>query len=250
MDRGGGATKRSKIESLASDLRDESEESRSRSGCTQGRPGRGGQEAARPMTPPRRPPPPSTNPRRSPRLSRPGLTKDFRRLPFSAKSDTRWTAHSRSASEDERGRHASRSSRSSSDQGWSGQARRSREPTPPQFPNFNIDDFTVVLHTSSSSLFTSAHPIFPGSVRVVSAHSGDSVRKPPCSQYAEEEQEVRRRERPDVEPGEVRRFLRQELLKKVGHSQFDKPRLYLHDLAEEREPTLIRGGDPIGPRPA
>ena len=41
----------------------------------------------------------------------------------------------------------------------------------------------------------------------------------------------------DVEPAEVRRFLRQELLKKVGHSWWNKPRLYRHDLAEEWEPT-------------
>ena len=170
------------------------------------------------MTTPRRPLPPSTSPRRSPRLSRPGLTKDFRRLPLSAKSDTRRTAHSRSASEDERGRHTSQSSRSSLDQGRLGQARRSREPTPPQLPNFNINDFTMVSHTSSSFLFTSAHPFFPGWVRVVSAHSGDRVRKSPCSHDTKEKQEVRKREKRDVEPGEVRRFLRQELLKNVGHS--------------------------------
>ena len=106
--------------------------------------------------PPHRPPPPSTSPRMSPRLSWPGSTKDFRRLPLSAKSDTRRTAHSRSASEDERGRHASRSSRSYSDHGRSDQGRRSRsrEPTPPQLPNFNIDDLTVVSHTTSSFTFT------------------------------------------------------------------------------------------------
>ena len=207
--------------------------------------GRGGRQAARPMTPLHRPPPPSTTPRRSPRLSRPGSTKDFRRLPLSAKSDrrTRRTAHSRSASEDELGRHPSRSSRSSSDHGWSGQGRRSRlrEPTPPQLPNFNIDNFTVVSHTTSSFTFTSAHPFFPGWVRVVSAHSTDRVRKLLCSHNAEEELEVKKRVRQDVEPGEVRRFLRQELLKKVVHSWWNKPRLYRHDLAEEREPTpLVR----------
>ena len=113
IDRGGGATKRPRIESSSSDRRDESEEPRSRSGSTQGRPGRGGQQAARPMTPSRRPPPPSTSPR---------LTKDFWGLPLSAKSDTRRTAHSRSASEGERRWHGSRWSRSSLDQGRSGQA--------------------------------------------------------------------------------------------------------------------------------
>ena len=48
---------------------------------------------------------------------------------------------------------------------------------------------------------------------------------------------VRMRVKRDVEPGEVRRFLRQELLKKVGHSEWNKPRLYRYDLADEREPT-------------
>ena len=115
IDRGDGAAKTPRMESSSSDRRDESEESMS--GSTQERPGRGGRQAARPMTPPGRPPLLSTSPRRSPRLSRPGLTKDFQRLPLSAKSDTRRTAHSRSASEDERGRHQSRSSRSSSDHG-------------------------------------------------------------------------------------------------------------------------------------
>ena len=40
-----------------------------------------------------------------------------------------------------------------------------------------------------------------------------------------------------MEPPEVRRFLRQELLKKVGHSWWNRPRVYRHDLADEREPT-------------
>ena len=160
VDRGGGAAKRPRMESSSLDRRDESEESRS--GGTQDRPGRGGRQAAQPMKPPHRPPPLSTSPHRSPHLSHPGSTKDFRRLPLSAKSDRR-TAHSRSASEDERGRHPSRSSSSSSDHGRSGQGRRSRlrEPTPPQLPNFNIDDFTVVSHTTNSFTFTSAHPFFP-----------------------------------------------------------------------------------------
>ena len=68
---------------------------------------------------------------------------------------------------------------------------------------------------------------------MVSAHSADRVRKPPCSHNAEEELEVKKRVKGDVEPGEVRRFLRQELLKKVEHSWWNKPRLYRHDLAEE-----------------
>ena len=88
--------------------------------------------------PHRHPLPPSTSPRRSLQLSRPGLTKDFQRLPLSAKSDTRRTAHSWSASKDERGRHASRSSRSSSEQGRLDQARRSREPTRLQLPNLTL----------------------------------------------------------------------------------------------------------------
>ena len=40
-----------------------------------------------------------------------------------------------------------------------------------------------------------------------------------------------------MEPPEVRRFLRQELLKKVRHSWWNRPRVYRHDLADEREPT-------------
>ena len=162
------------------------------------------------MTPPQCPLPPSTSPRKSPRLSRPGSTKDSRRLPLSAKSDRR-TAHSRSASEDEHGRHPSWSSRSSSDHGRLGQGRRSRlrEPMPPQLPNFNIDDFTVVSHTTSSFTFTSAHPFFPGWVRVVTAHSTDRVRKPPCQHNAKEDLEVKKRVKLDVEPAEVQR---QELL--------------------------------------
>ena len=117
----------------------------------------------------RSPGPPSTSPRRSPRLSLSGSTKDFRRLPLSAKSDRR-KAHSLSASDDERGRHPSRSSRSSSDHGRSGQCQRSRsrEPTPPQLPNFNIDDFTVVSPTTFT--FTSVHPFFPGWVPTASGN--------------------------------------------------------------------------------
>ena len=175
------------------------------------------------MTPPHRPPPPSTSPRRSPRLSQPGSPGDYRRLPLSTKSDRR-TAHSRSASEDECRRHLSRSYRSSSDHGRSGQGRRSRsrEPMPPQLLNFNIDDFTVVSHMTSSFTFTSSHPFFPGWVRVVAAHSTDRVRSVPCTHNAEEELEVRKRVKRDVEPPEVRRFLRQELLKKVGHTWWNR----------------------------
>ena len=158
-----------------------------------------------------------------------------RRLPLSTKSDRR-TAHSRSASGDECGRHPSRSSRSSSDHGRSGQGRRSRsrEPTPPQLPNFKIEDFTVVSNTSSSFTFTSAHPFFPGWVRVVTAHSTDRVGKP---HNAEEDLEVSKSVKQDIEPPEVRRFLRQELLKKVGHSWWNRPRVYRHDLADEQEPA-------------
>ena len=36
---------------------------------------------------------------------------------------------------------------------------------------------------------------------------------------------------------EQRRFLRQELLRKVGHSWWNRPRVYRHDLADEREST-------------
>ena len=100
--------------------------------------------------------------------------------------------------------------------------------------NFSIDDFTVVSHTTDSFTFTSAHPFFPGWVRVVGAHR---VRNTPCAHKPAEEQRARRRVRRDVELPEVRRFLRQELLKKVGHSWWNRPRVYPHDLADEREPT-------------
>ena len=234
-DRGGGAAKRPRMESSSSDRRDGSEESRS--GGTRDRPGRGSRRAAGPSTPPHRPPPVSVSPRRSPRLTK-SAVRDLRSLPLTTKSDRR-TAHSRSVSGDEHGRGPSRSSRSSSDHGRSSQGRRSRsrEPTPPQLMNFNIDDFAVVSHTTDSFTYTSAHPFFPGWVRVVSAHREERVRNVPCNHNQEEEQRVRRRVRRDVEPPEVRRFLRQELLKKVGHSWWNWPRVYCHDRDDEREPT-------------
>ena len=103
--------------------------------------------------------------------------------------------------------------------------------------NFSIDYFTVVSHTTDSFTFTSAHPFFPGWVRVVGAHREDRVRNTPCAHNPQEEQRAKRRVRRDVEPPEVRRFLRQELLKKVGHSWWNRLRVYRHDLADEREPT-------------
>ena len=103
--------------------------------------------------------------------------------------------------------------------------------------NFNIDDFTVVSHTTDSFTFTSAHPFFPGWVRVVSAHREDRVRGIPCMHNQAEEQRVRQRVRRDVEPPEVRRFLRQELLKTVGHSWWNRPRVYRHERDDKREPT-------------
>ena len=104
--------------------------------------------------------------------------------------------------------------------------------------NFSIDDFTVVSHTTDSFTFTSAHPFFPGWVRVVGAHREYRVRNTPCAHNPEEEQRAKRKVRRDVEPPEVRRFLQQELLQKVGHSWWSRPRLYRYDLADEQEPTL------------
>ena len=178
-----------------------------------------------------------TFPPRSPRLNQLSAVGDLGRLPLSAKSDRR-TAHSRSVSGDEHRRHPSRSSRSSSDHGRSGQGRRtrSREPMPPQLMNFNINIFTVVLHTTNFT-FTSAHPFFPGWVRVVGVHCSDHVRGTPCLHNPEEKLQAKKRVRRDVEPPEERRFLRQELLRKVGHSWWNKPRVYRHDLADEREPA-------------
>ena len=112
------------------------------------------QRAAGPSTPPRRPIPTSVSPRRSPRLTK-SAVQDLRSLPPTTKSDRR-TAHSRSVSGDERGRGPSRSSLSSSDHGRSSQGRRSRsrEPTPPQLRNFNIDDFAIPRTHSRSSAST------------------------------------------------------------------------------------------------
>ena len=72
---------------------------------------------------------------------------------------------------------------------------------------------------------------------MVGARREARVRNTPCAHNQEEEQRARRRVRRDVEPSEVRRFLRQELLKKVGHSWWNRPRVYRHDIADEREPT-------------
>ena len=47
---------------------------------------------------------------------------------------------------------------------------------------------------------------------------------------------MKQRVRRDVEPPEVRRFLRQELLTKVGHSWWNRPRVYRYDRDDEREP--------------
>ena len=168
------------------------------------------------MTPPHRPPPPSISPRRSQRLTQSSAVRDLRNLPLAAKTDRR-TAHSRSVSGDEHGR--------------SSQGRRSRssEPTPPQLMNFSIDDFTVVSHTTDSVTFTSAHPFFPGWVRVVGAHREDRVRNRPCAHNPDEEQWAKRRVRRDVEPPATG------VLKKVGHSWWNRPWVYRHDLADERE---------------
>ena len=229
-----GAAKRPRVESSSSDRRDGSEESRSGGG--RDRPGRGSQRAARPSTPPRRPIPASVSPRRSPRLTK-SVVQDLRSLPLTTKGGRR-TAHSRSVSGDERGQGPRRSSLSSSDHGRSSRGRRSqsREPTPPQLRGFDVGDFTVVSHTTDSFTFASQHHFFPGWVRVVSAHSADRVRSVPCEHDAEEERRVKQKVRRGVEPPEVRRFLRQELLTKVGHSWWNRPRVYRYDRDEEREP--------------
>ena len=175
------------------------------------------------------------SPRRSPRLTK-SAVQGIRSLSLTTKGGRR-TAHSRSVSGDERGRGPSRLSLSSSDHGRSSQGRRSRsrEPTPPQLRNFDIGDFTVVSHTTDSFTFASEHHFFPGWVRVVSGHTKDRVRGIPCDHDAEEERRVKQRVRRDVEPPEVRRFLRQELLKKIGHSWRNRPRVYRYDKDDERE---------------
>ena len=133
-EQGGGAAKR--MESLSSNRRDRSEESRS--GSARDRPGRGSRRTAGPSTPPHQPPSASVSPRRSPRLTK-SAVRDLQNLPLTTKSDRR-TAHSRSVSGDEHGRGPSRSSWSSSDHGRSSQGRRSRsrEPTPPQLSHQRV----------------------------------------------------------------------------------------------------------------
>ena len=88
IDRGGGAAKRPRMESSSG----WSPRQQGRVGGVQVRQYPGATGARWPAgcpthDAPRRPPPPSTSPRRSPWLSRPGLTNDFRRLPLSAKSE-------------------------------------------------------------------------------------------------------------------------------------------------------------------
>ena len=72
---------------------------------------------------------------------------------------------------------------------------------------------------------------------MVRAHREDQVRSTPCAHNPVEEQQVKRRVRRDVEPPEVRRFMLQELLRKVGQLWWNRPRVYRHDLADEREST-------------
>ena len=72
---------------------------------------------------------------------------------------------------------------------------------------------------------------------MVSAHTKDRVRGVPCDHNPEEERRVKQRVRRDVEPPEVRRFLRQELLKKVGHSWWNRPQVYRYNKDDERELT-------------
>ena len=74
---------------------------------------------------------------------------------------------------------------------------------------------------------------------MVSAHTKDRVRGVPCDHNPEEERRVKQRVRRDVEPPEVRGFLRQELLKKVGHSWWNRPRVYRYDKDDEREMTQL-----------
>ena len=113
---------------------------------------------------------------------------------------------------------------------------RGRGKRRPERREFDIGDFTVVSHTTDSFMFASQHHFFPGWVRVVSAHTKDRVRGIPCDHDAEEERRVKQRVRRDVEPPEVRRFLRQEPLTKVGHSWWNRPRVYRYDRDDEREP--------------
>ena len=158
---------------------------------------------------PHRPRPRGVSPWRSPRLHRAEKVEDLMRLPITSKPSSCRTAHSRSASEDEWGRHLSRSSRSSSEQGRPERRERKRESTPPKLVNFTFDDFTPVSHTTNSILFTSGHPYMAMSDQ-------DRVRSAPCPHDPEQEEEIRKRRKREVEPCRVRTFLRPELLNKAG----------------------------------
>ena len=78
-------------------------------------------------------------------------------------------------------------------------------------------------HTTNSILFTSGHAYIPGWVLI----------------RALRDQDRERRER-EVEPRRVRKFLRQELLKKAGQVGWETPRVYQYNLADEPE----REGEP------
>ena len=175
--------------------------------------------------------------RRRPCLDRAEKTKDLRRLPITSKPSSCRTAHSRSASEDERGRHHSRSSRSSSEQGRPELMEMTREPmgepTTPMLVNFTVDDFTAVSHTTNSILFTSWHPYTPGWVQIRATSDQDRVRCVPCQHDPEQEEEIGRRRRLEVEPHRAppSPSPRQELLAKAGQSSCDAPKVYRYDFA-------------------
>ena len=206
----------------------------SRSGSARGCHDRGAHHTSRPLTPPHRPCPRGVNPWRSPHLKRMETVGDLRRLPIATKSSSCQTTHSRSASEDERGGHPSRSSRSSSDQG---------RPERRELVDFTVEDFTAVSHTTNSILFTSGHYYIRGWVLILASCDQDRVRHVPCPHETDKEEEIRKRRRREVEPCHVQKFLRQELLRKAGQVGWEAPRVYQFDLADgpgwEAQPAVL-----------
>ena len=109
--------------------------------------------------------------------------------------------------------------------------------------DFTVDYFTAVSHTTNSILFISRHPYIPGWVLIQASRNQEWVRQVPCPHDPEQEDEIKKRRKQDVEPRHVRKFLRQELLKKAGQVGWEAPRVYQYNLADDPE----REAEPADP---
>ena len=107
--------------------------------------------------------------------------------------------------------------------------------------DFTVEDFTAVSHTTNSILFTSGHPYIPGWVLIWASRDQDRVRQVPCLHDPEQEEEIKKRRKQEVEPRHVRKFQRQELLKKARQVGWEAPRVYQYNLADqpEREAPVV-----------